>query len=183
MKNKHRYTEAENNFLHENISKHECYADLTDAFNFQFGLDRKTEHIREHCTKRLKIKLGKNKTSFKNGCRHLALPIGTIRRGANGTYIKVSDVHSGISGYSADWMPLQQKVWEDANGKMPEGKMICFLDCDHENFALENLHCIDRRISIILTANKWWSEDSNITLTAIKWAEMYWAIKGVANNA
>lgn len=178
MKKHHRYSEEEELFLRESISQFDCYADLTAAFNELFDCGLTRQSIQDKCTKRMRICIGKNKAQFRAGGRQRAVPIGTIRKTVNATYIKVSDVATGITGYAApDWIPLQQKIWEDYNGKMPDGHMICFLDCNKENFSIENLCCIDRRISAILARNKWYSDNPEITLTAIKWCELHYALQ------
>ena len=140
MRKHHRYSEEEELFLRESISQFDCYADLTAAFNELFDCGLTRQSIQDKCIKRMRICIGKNKAQFRAGGRQRAVPIGTIRKTVNATYIKVSDVATGITGYAApDWIPLQQKIWEDYNGKMPDGHMICFLDCNKENFSMRLL--------------------------------------------
>lgn len=72
-----------------------------------------------------------------------------------------------------------EKVWEDYYKKeVPKGKMVCFLDCNRDNIDISNLYCIDRKISAVMSKNKWWSKDKDRTLTAIKWCELYYALHG-----
>ena len=85
---------------------------------------------------------------------------------------------SHISGYAEPyWIPIQKKIWQDHYGEVPEGKMVIFLDGDRENLDIENLYCIDRRISAIMAANKWYTNSRDHTLTAIKWCELHYAMK------
>ena len=76
-----------------------------------------------------------------------------------------------------DWVPLQKKIYEDAHGKIKPGQMICFLDCNHQNFDIDNLYCIDRRIAIRMAQNGWWSSNRDITLAGIKCIELQIALK------
>lgn len=155
------------------------YAALAEEFNARFGTARNAGMLSDKCTKRMGLK-GKVNLS-KYGHKHKEeAPIGTIRRSQTGTYIKVQLVGGSghITGYAMPyWMPLQRKIWEDAHGKIPDGYMVCFLDTNPENFALENLYPITRSISAVMSSNSWWSSDPERTMTAIKWCEHYYAIK------
>jgi hypothetical protein len=78
------------------------------------------------------------------------VPVGTIRKCADGYLLKkVSDVR--YAG-KANWRQLHYIVWEEANGTIPEGKKIAFLDGNPENCALENLVLTDA--AEIAVANK-----------------------------
>ena len=79
-------------------------------------------------------------------------------------------------------MPLQKKIYQDAYGEIEEGKMVCFLDGNAENFDIDNLYPIDRKISAVMSANQWWTKDREHTLTAIKWCELHYALKGNSRN-
>lgn len=168
-----RFTEQQENWLRENIYSFDSYADLTARFNEIFGEYRKVDLVREKCTKRLKISMGKNAGQFVAGAKTRDLPIGTIRKSQTGIYIKVSNEAVDISGYARpNWLPLQQKIYEDAHGKLPEGYMVCFLDCNRENFDLSNLYPVNRQISVRMAQNGWWSNDPTITLTGILQCEL-----------
>lgn len=175
---KHRYTPEEIDFVLKNLRNYESYSNFCDAFNAKFGASVSRSSMSDLCCKRLKYPIGKNKTQYAAGHRDKAVPIGTIRKPANGsTYIKVSNVMSHFSGYKEpDWIPLQKKVWMDKNGTVPKGKFVCFLDCNKENFDIDNLYCIDRRVAVRLAQNGWWSTDPDITLAGIRYAELMIAL-------
>lgn len=178
------FTSEQEQWLRDNYHLVDCYGDLTLLFNLRFGTDRKKETIREKCNKRLGLKGMPNKTSYGNKDKE-QLPIGTIRKSQVGTYIKVLNVPSGtnFTGYAEPyWLPLQKKIYQDAFGEIGPGKMICFLDRNNDNFDLSNLYCIDRRISAIMSKNKWWTDSREHTLTAIKWCELYYAIKDIKES-
>lgn len=176
---KHHYTRQEIEFVFENLRKHTSYSEFCKVFNKQFGTSVSCGSMSDLCCKRLKYPLGKNRTQFSTGNRNKALPLGTIRKSTNGnTYVKVSDTMMHFTGYrEPDWLPLQKKIWMDKYGPVSEGKMICFLDCNRENFSLQNLYCIDRRVSITLTQNGWWSANPDVTLAGIKYAELVIALQ------
>lgn len=173
-----RFTEPQELWLRGNYGKVGSYDELTARFNETFGAERRKDAIREKCTKRLGLKGMPNPTVYGKKAKE-ELPIGTIRRSQTGTYIKVQHAQSSYSsGYSEPyWLPLQKKIWQDAHGELPKGKMVCFLDGNPQNFDLANLYPIDRSIAAIMAKNKWWTSSRELTLTAIKWCELYYAIK------
>lgn len=74
-------------------------------------------------------------------------------------------------------------MWIDHYGEVPDGKMVIFLDCNKENLDIGNLYCIDRKISAVLASNGWYSDNGELTLTAIKWCELFYAIeRGAVDN-
>lgn len=174
------YTRSEEKWLVENYKRFDNYQDLTNGLNKEFGRGRQSSSVREKCSKRLGLKGIKSSTSFKDGHEQEQLPIGTIRKTSNGTtYIKVLDSKgSKMSGYDEPyWLPIQKKIWIDHYGEVPEGKMVIFLDCNRENLEISNLYCIDRKISAVLASNGWYSDNGELTLTAIKWCELFYAMK------
>lgn len=172
------YTPDQEKWLVENYNKYETYMLMAVDFNRLFNANRKIESIREKCTKRLGIKGIASQTSYKKGNLQKQCPIGTVRKTAAGNYIKVADSKFTYqTGYAEPyWLPTQKKVWIDHYGEVPDGKMVIFLDCNRENLDIKNLYCIDRRISAILANNKWYSNNAEVTMTAIKWCELHYAI-------
>ena len=175
--NYHIYTEAEIEWLRENQDTM-SRAKLTEAFNDTFGASVRPTSISDICTKRLGLHRTSNDGRYGKKVKE-QLPIGTIRKSQVGTYIKVMDSQDSHStGYKEPWwMPLQKKIYQDAYGEIEEGKMVCFLDGNTENFDIDNLYPIDRKISAVMSANQWWTKDREHTLTAIKWCELHYALK------
>lgn len=68
-------------------------------------------------------------------------------------------------------------VWEETYGPIPKGYLIVNLDMDKLNLSIENLYCIPRKMALLMSKNKWWSKDTVITLTAIKYCELWYALK------
>lgn len=179
MKQDRYFTAEQEQWLRDNYQSIETYDELTMRFNERFGTLRKKTAISEKCSKRLGLKGMVNKTKYGNKVKE-QLPIGTIRKSQVGTYIKVLPVPNGIkfTGYSEPyWLPLQKKIYQDAYGEIRSDQMVCFLDHNAENFELDNLYCIDRRISAIMSRNHWWTDSKEHTRTAIKWCELHYAIK------
>lgn len=173
-----RFTAEQEQWLRDNYHKATSYADLALAFNAKFSARRTVSQLRDKCTKGLCMTGMPNNTQYGKKQKEQC-PVGTIRKSQTGTYMKVRIVDvPGISGYAKPWwLPLQEKVYQEAHGAIPEGYMVCFLDCNPENFSPDNLYPITRRIAARMAQNKWWSTDPKITMTAIKWCEHLCAIK------
>lgn len=180
----HIYTYEEKAWLMEHINdgNHE---EVTAMFNAMFGVNVKAHSIKDECTKVLKIKKAENIGQFREGgeVKSVTHPIGTeIKR--NGYWVvKVDDkYHKGKYTHRnmrENWKLKQVHVYEQAYGKIPDGSFVVFLDSDRENFDLKNLYCTDRRILSVMNYNKWFTEDPELTLAAIKWCELHYAIKEV----
>lgn len=174
------FTPDQENWLRENYYLVCSYAELTEKFNSHFGANRNVSMISDKCGKRMGLKGMFNSAQYGNKTK-FELPIGTIRRTTAGTYIKVIPVmNNHINCYKEPyWLPLQKKIYQDAYGELAPGKMVCFLDNNHENFELDNLYAVDRKISAIMSRNRWWTDSREHTLTAIKWCELFYAIRSV----
>ena len=81
-------------------------------------------------------------TMFKRGNKpHNTKPNGTINvradtQGRLYQYIKIKD---------CQWELLQRHVWTQANGEIPPGSVVIFLDGNYLNCELNNLQVISRR--------------------------------------
>lgn len=178
------YTDEQRRWLIDSYGEYSTYEELVEAFNIIFNTARSRESIRELCSKRLKLKGMENRGIYQKGKVKEQCRLGTIRKGRNGSvYIKVKNSqHAHISGYAEPyWLPIQKKIWQDHYGEVPEGKMVIFLDGNHENLDIDNLYCIDRRISVIMAKNRWYTDSREHTLTAIKYCELHYALKDQKN--
>lgn len=65
-------------------------------------------------------------------------PVGSIARAQKGyKAIKVAEPNV--------WVMLHRKIWEDANGPVPDGMVISYIDGNKENCVLENLELIGKK--------------------------------------
>lgn len=186
---RHHFTEDQEMWLIDQYNDYRFYDELADAFNLYFSTNRTSVAIREKCNKGLGLSGKPGRSSYKYKDKE-QLPIGTIRKSQTATYIKVQETPPKTLGSKINnrgyqepyWLPLQKKIYQDIYGPIKPGQMIVFLDGDSNNFELDNLYCIDRRISAILSKNKWWTYDKELTLTAIKWCELHYAVKDLGRN-
>lgn len=178
MANNH-YTTEQVEWLKKNFHSAGSYKELAEWFNSQFHATRTPEQLSDKCSKNLRLKGMPNSTRYGNKPKE-ELPIGSIRKTQNRTYIKVEMLNEPvhISGYTEPyWLPLQKKIYQDNFGKIGDSEMICFLDGNPDNFNVDNLYCINRKISMMMTTNKWWTNSREHTLTAIRICELYFALK------
>lgn len=176
---KQHFTAEQEEWLREHYCLASSYQELTDLFNERFGTNRSRSQLCDKCTKRLWLSGMPNSSKYGNKAKE-QLPIGTIRKSQTATFIKVLDVppKQNFTGYAEPyWLPLQKKIYQDVHGEIEDGQMVCFLDGNTENYDIDNLYCIDRKISAVMSSNRWWTDNREHTLTAIKWCELYYALK------
>ncbi len=80
-------------------------------------------------------------TQFKKGHRpHTWVPLGSEKLLVGYLMRKVSD-----TGYPPrDWRPVHRIIWEEANGPIPQGSVLCFKNGDKTHIDLANLELVTR---------------------------------------
>lgn len=73
--------------------------------------------------------------------------------------------------------PKRRVVWERLHGEIPKDHCIICLDGNPMNCDPSNLYCMPIQFRTVLAQNQWWFGNAELTLTAIKWCELYYAIK------
>lgn len=180
-KKDHYFTDEEKNFLRENISKY-TYPELAEVFNRKFGTNLTHGNISDVCLKRMGIKRNHPHTFAKGKKDFTAHPIGTEIFDGEYVWLKIGNVyHEGTAkakSLDENWEKKHVLVWERAHGKIPKGHMIVFLDKNRKNCDVENLYCTTRTINFMMAKNKWYSSNPELTLAALKWCELFYAMKG-----
>ena len=183
----YKYTREEREWIKTNIQKYDSWIELTDDLNRIFNKNYNCERVRELGTKRLKIKLGKNRSKY--GLKKKEeYPLGTIKNGMNGTtYIKVKLVDGSVTrktnnGYSEPyWKPLQKYIYEQTYGELKDDEFIIFLDGDNENYNLDNLCCVDKKIFGQLNLRGWYGH-KELTKAMIEVIKTEIKLKEVLDN-
>ena len=139
-----RYTAEHLDFLREQYPKLKLPS-LTAAFNAAFALSQSKEKIKS-ATKRYKIRSGRSgefvKGHLPKGCAFRPIGFEIIRRG----YIEVKvDAPCPRTGYSPSYRLKHRMVWEQLHGPIPEGHIVCFLDCNRANCEPDNLVLLTQR--------------------------------------
>ena len=178
-KKDHIFTDEEKRFLRENISKY-IYSELAVAFNRKFGTNLTHGNISDVCIKRLGIHRDKPHTFQKGKKDFTSHSIGAEVFDGEYVWVKISDYyHEGRSRskqLDENWEKKHALVWEQAHGKIPKGRMIVFLDKNRKNCSIENLYCTTRKVNFMMAKNKWYSNNPELTLTALKWCELFYAL-------
>lgn len=69
-------------------------------------------------------------------------------------------------------------VWEQAHGKIPPKYRVINLDRNVDNCNLDNLACIPCKYWCLMQRwNNWYAGDPELTKAAIKWCELFYALK------
>lgn len=185
----HVYTDEEREWIRDAVYIYDSYREITDSFNEQFNTSVKPQSIIDQVRKVLGLRLNKNVGCFKTG-RDIpgTKPIGSEAVYNGYIFIKVNDVyHKGKTTskqFRENWKPKHVYIYEQAYGPLDSDKIVIFLDSNKRNFDLNNLYAIDRKISVIMAKNRWFTTSRERTLTAIKWCELYYTThkKGEIKN-
>ena len=175
----HHYTDEQWQYLRDNIINDE-FKELSEKFNSKFGTNICTNTIKRECYRVLKIKRGVNASRAVIGDKNKR-KIGAESCNNGYTTIKINSIRGDKSGREArnkNWCSKHKYVYEQARGEIPKDHIVVFLDNDKTNFSIDNLYCISRKINGVMSGNGWFSTDREVTLTAIKWCELHFAMKG-----
>ena len=182
QRNNRFFSEEEDRWLSEH-SRDGSYLEVAAEFNRIFGQTRTPGVIKVHCNRALHA-------GFKNQKYSNSFPIGTEVIRCGFVWVKVSNIHCEKSGKLTssvvNWRQKSHIVWEQHYGSAPpEGYTIVFLNRDTKDCRIENLYAVSPRVMREMSKKKWWSTDRELTLAAIRWCELFYAMKeaeGVRKN-
>ena len=163
------FTREEDDFIRANINVM-TFAEMADEMNNRFHRNRTEKSVYLRNYNYLKIK------------KNVGVPVGSEHFDGVHWWVKVKEefVRTGRHSYRECWIYKHKKVWEEANGPIPEDGVIIFLDGDGGNCNLENLYCVSKKINAMMSRYKWHFENVEMKKAAIKWCELYYALKGGA---
>lgn len=177
----HVYTKTEKEWIKENYDDY-TYEELATLFNNVFNCNVTAEKLQEVC-RCLKIHKTNNKGRFlkKQTCIN-AMPIGSEITDADGyTWIKINDIPydeniSANQNKLNNWILKHKYIYEQKYGVVPDDMFVIFLDKNKENFSLDNLYCVNRKIHAVMCKNRWYTCNKDNTLAALKWCELFYAL-------
>lgn len=107
-------------------------------------------------------------TQFKKGnLPHNTKPIGYERVSKDG-YIEVKiAMRRSDTGDKNNFVPKHRLIWEKANGPIPKGCNIIFLDGDKRNFELDNLALVTNAENLELIRSGLRSNNPQLTETGV----------------
>lgn len=180
---RHQYTEEEKQFLRDNILTH-SYRELQKEFNAKYNLCLTLKSIEKTC-RRIGVNHGHAGVVFEKGENNPfspTLPIGSEIISAGKVYVKVSNkcFANGKSrvGDTGNFVQKNRYIYEQSYGPITAGYQIIALDKDRRNFSPDNLYAVPKKINMMMCLYKWFSTDREVTLAAIKWCELFYAMKG-----
>ena len=108
-----------------------------------------------------------NAGTFKRGrIPASTLPLGAeILRGDGYVWVKLAEPNV--------WRQKHIHIWEEANGLLPEGHLLKFLDGDRQNVTLDNLALVNRAENLAINRLGLTSDDPELTKTGINVAKLY----------
>ena len=185
----HKYTEREHAFLREFIPGHtykEIVAEYNKTFDEPITAGRVKGYMANHKINngltgrfqkgQIPFNKGKKgwsapgteKTRFKKGhLPHNTKPLGYERVTKDGYIeVKIAERPNRQTG-EKNFRPKHHIVWEAANGPVPKGYIVIFLDGDPLNCALENLALVSRAEHLQLTRRKLRSNVPELTETGV----------------
>ena len=185
----HKYTEEEHEFLHSFIPGH-TYKEIVDAYNARFDDDITPSRVKSYIGNH-KLNTGKTgyfekgniphnkgkphptvgrmaETQYKKGnLPHNTKPIGYERISRDG-YVEVKiAMRPGDVPDGHNFVSKHRLVWEAANGPIPKGHKVIFLDGDKLNYALENLALVTDAEHLELTRSGLRTDNTEFTKTGV----------------
>lgn len=111
-------------------------------------------------------------TCFKKGNRPSnKVPIGTITKRSGYMWIKVKD-NNGTKNFKL----YHRYVWEQANGPVPEGYRLFFLDGNPYNCSLENIRLVKDSVMVVANNKYGTTNDPEINRMILTAAELKVAV-------
>lgn len=169
------YTPEQDDWLKENypaMGASEAYQEFCETFGVMKGFEGFKSHIKDLG---LKVSSKRQYEADQNNGNRSNVPNGTIgirnHRQRNGQikqeqWIKTDE---GTSG----WMPLSHYIM----GKPQRGQRIIHLDGNSLNDNPNNLLIVDMATCAMMTGNKFWSNNPQITKASLKWCELNMTIR------
>lgn len=169
------YSEEEDRFLLEIAKEHDTLTDVAIKFKEHFNSSRSIDAIRNHCRRKLNIHYVNKGRYIKGNDNGKSLPIGSERIDNGTVFVKVSD--EPYADYHDNWKNKARVIWEQHYGEIPESHVITHLDGNCMNFDIENLYCLPKVFSAILSRNGWWTNSREHNLVAIEWCKLFYSLK------
>lgn len=185
----HKYTEAEREFMREYVPGH-SYKEIQEAFTEKFGWDISRKQVsayiknnnlntgRTGCFEKGHIPANKGqkmspevyekikRTMFKKGDMPVNhRPVGSERITRDG-YIEVKVAEPN------KWKLKHRCVWENENGKIPNGHAILFLDGNKLNVDISNMKLVKRSELLIMNRYDLYGADAQLTEAATNLAKL-----------
>lgn len=165
----HKYNDEQMRWLADNTPTM-SEKELAVAFNAKYGCNVSADSLATYVRRFIGVVRTTEtvKTSHSKALRRFEVGDVSIQsRGGRKTKVILTEVNG-----KRRWKPYGKYVWEQANGKIPDGWSVIFLNGDNTDCRLENLYAIGPDIMALMARNQWFSWNPDMTLTAIKLCEL-----------
>lgn len=183
MSERHYYSHEEIETLRVLVNSCKNTREMAARFNRDYGTDIKPLAIKAICERRgISLERFRSAANLERAYNE-NFPVGTEMIGSasfGGHVIVKTDNKRAYTteGYLVrnaitrkNWRRKCELVYEQSHGEIPKGGIVVFLNQNKFDFRPENLYCISRKIHAMMCKNRWYVEDGDLTLTAIKWCE------------
>lgn len=182
------YTAEQERWICSHVKDYKNTVEMVKDFNSEFEVDLTACALKKKVTKLIPEHRWGHSGGSKPG---EGFSVNTSPLGAErwkGGYLSIKLDNKPMRGeskwktYEQNWIFKHHYIWEQANGKIPDGHIVIFLDGNRENFDIDNLYCIPRQYQTLLMRNGWYTGNPEVTMAAIKWCELHYALKEVNAN-
>lgn len=182
--------------------------ELTDQFNEKFGTSKSVRAIKSYCNARGYYspsdgRFQEGNVPWQTGLRgeefksHYTTESYARMRKAVNEAKKTRKIGDEIVIDGVPWVvtsldygvpfcerrqPKRRVVWERLHGEIPKDHCIICLDGNPMNCDPSNLYCMPIQFRTVLAKNKWWFGNAELTLAAIRWCELFYALKEYSNE-
>lgn len=171
----HDFSEAEDEFIKK------YYPDngpekTVEMLNEIFDTNRTRNSVRYRANKKLNVHVSESftKALVKSNCDKMhnswSKQSGTVRQ-----YVRKDGrgIEYVMKASDGQWKTAGIVIWEEANGQIPEGYRLIYLDGDNSNYQLDNLYLASFRLAHQVVRNKCYqSGNPEITKSLIKYYEL-----------
>lgn len=163
-----KYTQEQEDFLRKQ-SQIYSLAKVKADFKVKYGMDITKQAITDR--RRRVYHTAPTEFKAKQDYKHYwcESPIGSESIKEGEITVKVSE---------NTWKYKHWHIWEQHYGRVPKGNRVIFLDGNNRNFDINNLACVPLKYICLLANSRWKLENAELTKSAIKWCELYYALKG-----
>lgn len=104
-------------------------------------------------------------SQFKPGHKPInLLPVGSIVKNREGYLLRKKQMEGS---QWERWEMLHRAVWEEHNGKIPEGMIVTFKDGNREHCSIDNLALATQAENVLMTNKGFRSEDPDLTMAGL----------------
>lgn len=164
-----RYTQEQDDWLRENypaLGASESYVRFGETFGVKKGFEGFKSHITELG---LKVSAKRQYEADQDNGNRENVPLGTVgirnHKQRNGKVVQLNWIKIGKG--TAGWIPLAQYI-----AKPDKGQRVVHLDGNSLNDDPKNLVAVDNVTTAMMTGNRFWSDDPNITSAGLTWCEL-----------